>query len=167
MPIGQQTLRNCISCAVIAALAFVVLVLIAIFATHPDAGVTPSWVVEWIVALFIGSLAALIVGMVASGYFDLAKLISETDGTASMARFQLLIFTFVIAGGLLVVILAQPTPTLNLPISDNVLGLLGISAGGYLGGKITQRTTEAGIVQAKTDAAVKAAAAGITDTSLG
>src|SRR5215831_889727 len=161
MPIDQQTLRKSVTCALIIAAFFVALVLLAVLISTPPTGVSmPSWVASWVAALFIGALAALIIGMVACGYFDLTKLISESDGTASMARFQLLIFTFVIGGGLLVVILAKTA--LDFTISNQVLGLLGISGGGYLGAKITQRATEPSITQAKAKAS-----AGGGDTPVG
>ena len=92
--------------------------------------------------LLLGALGAVVVYKIARS--DLSGLISEqgegnTQGTASMSRFQLLIFTFVIALGLLVITLkCGKFPML----SAEVLGLLGISVGSYIGSKITQKAAE-------------------------
>jgi len=41
------------------------------------------------------------------GKIDMSRLISESDGAASLSRFQFLIFTFVISLSLMLVILGQ------------------------------------------------------------
>lgn len=96
-------------------------------------------VAGWVVVVFMGGLGAIILAKMLQGKpngIDLTKLISEENGDASLSRFQFLIFTFVIAMGLLVVILKSGTfPT----ISSDVYGLLGISAGSYVGSKIAQK----------------------------
>lgn len=101
-------------------------------------------VAGWVVVVFIG-LAGLIVlwKMFKSKTPDLATLWSETsaDGNtviakASLSRFQFLIFTFVIAIGLLYVIFhdnAFPD------IPNSVYILLGISGGSYLVSKGIQQ----------------------------
>ncbi len=102
------------------------------------------WSLEWwaalLVVLLIAAIGALVVFRIAQGKIDLSKLLSEQDGTASMSRFQLLIFTYVIAVGLLVITLK----TGKFPeLSGELLGLLGISAGSYVGAKIAQKAAEA------------------------
>jgi hypothetical protein len=63
---------------------------------------------------------------------DLSALLNEANGDASMSRFQLLIFSLVIAVGLYIYILNH----MALPdIPDSVLKLLGISASTYAAGK--------------------------------
>ncbi|MFN7938086.1 MAG: hypothetical protein U0R19_32455 [Bryobacteraceae bacterium] len=62
---------------------------------------------------------------VATGKIDLAFLISDSEGFASMGRFQLLVFTFVVALSFFLVVLEKK----GLPdIPASVLTLLGISA---------------------------------------
>ena len=93
-----------------------------------------------VVILFMAALALTVLVLIALGRIDLSRLLSEKDGDASMSRFQLLVFTFVIAMGLLVGVLE----TGRFPeLSGEVLGLLGISAGSYVGAKITQKAAEA------------------------
>ncbi len=56
--------------------------------------------VKWSGAIFFALLQAYIVyGMAIK--WDMSKLICAEDGSASMSRFQLLLFTFAIAGGYL------------------------------------------------------------------
>src|SRR5260370_22612545 len=62
------------------------------------------------------------------GKIDLSGLLSE-DGKASMSRFQLLIFTFVIALSLFLMVAENGTKFPDIPA--NVLTLLGISASTY------------------------------------
>ena len=109
----------------------------------------------YVIVLFMAGLAAIILVMMVRGKsngIDLKALVSEDDGNASMSRFQFLIFTFVIAMSLLVIILK----TGNFPsIGSDVFGLLGISAGSYVGSKITQKVTKPESIQSekgKTDA---------------
>ena len=102
-----------------------------------------TWSLEWwaalLVVLLITAVGVIVVVQMAQGKIDLSKLVSEQDGTASMSRLQLLIFTYVIAVGLLVITLR----TGGFPqISGELLGLLGISAGSYVGSKIAQKAAE-------------------------
>jgi hypothetical protein len=63
---------------------------------------------------------------------NLCSLLEEANGQASMSRFQLLVFTLVVAVGVFLSILH----TLTLPeIPNSVLILLGISASTYAAGK--------------------------------
>jgi hypothetical protein len=63
-----------------------------------------------------------------NGSVDVAELIGESGGGASMSRFQLLIFTFVIALGI-VFLLAKDGKFPEL--TPNLLALVGISASTY------------------------------------
>ncbi len=67
-------------------------------------------VVGWIVTVFIGALGLVILWRMVTGKIDLKDLISEKDGKASLSRFQFLVFTFVIALSLLLVIVGQQPP---------------------------------------------------------
>jgi len=63
-----------------------------------------------------------------NGSVDVAELIGESGGGASMSRFQLLIFTFVIALGIIFLLGKDGKfPDLNA----NILALVGISASTY------------------------------------
>ena len=102
-------------------------------------------VAGWVVIVFIGVAGLIILGkMYKSTTPDLATLWSETssDGNrtiekASLSRFQFLIFTFVIAVGLLYVIFHSGSfPT----IPNSVYVLLGISGGSYLVSKGIQQS---------------------------
>ncbi len=67
----------------------------------------------------------MVLAAIASGKIDISKLLTEDGGGASMSRFQLLIFTFVIAlSFFLIVVCDCKCPE----IPANVLALLGISA---------------------------------------
>src|SRR5450755_4616744 len=85
--------------------------------------------------LFLAAMGATIIFMIWQGKIDLSALISEANGQASMSRFQLLIFTFVIAIGLFELIELRASSTGFPDIPNGVLTLLGISASTYAVGK--------------------------------
>jgi hypothetical protein len=89
----------------------------------------------YVLCAFVGLLAATIVIWIWQGKIDLSALISEANGQASMSRFQLLIFTFVIAIGLFELIELRASSTGFPDIPNGVLTLLGISASTYAVGK--------------------------------
>ena len=93
----------------------------------------------WVIVGFMAVLASVIsYKMILGGPngIDLRYLISEENGQASLSRFQFLVFTFVIAMGLLVLTLKGT----GFPqIDSSVFGLLGISGGSYVASKITQK----------------------------
>jgi hypothetical protein len=64
------------------------------------------------------------------GTIDLSALLSESGKGASMSRFQLLIFTFVIALSLFLLVVQNPNHEFP-KIPPDVLTLLGISASTY------------------------------------
>jgi hypothetical protein len=80
---------------------------------------------------FIALLGGAIIWYIFSGKIDLTRLISEPTGDASMSRLQLLIFTFVIALSMFLIVASSREPTFP-EISGGVLTLLGISASSYL-----------------------------------
>ena len=93
-----------------------------------------------IITFFYGLMVLL---YMAAGEIDLSLLLSEPKGTdaqgnplsgASMSRFQLLIFTFVIALSLVLIIIANGA-TKFPAIPSEILVLLGISASTYAVGK--------------------------------
>lgn len=91
-------------------------------------------ILEFVVAGFIGLLALTILVLIWTGRIDLCHLISEANGSASMSRFQLLIFSFVVAISLFY--LVEKNKDAKFPdIPTGVLTLLGISASTYAVGK--------------------------------
>jgi len=97
-----------------------------------------SYVVCGIVALF----GILLLWKIATNEIDLTHLFSDDDGWASTSRFQLIIFTFVVAFSFFLVVVSNVkirqygNKTDNLPglpeVPSGVLSLLGISASSYL-----------------------------------
>ncbi len=98
----------------------------------------------YMLALLIGAMGVIVVVKMAKGTINLALLVSEKDGTASLSRFQFLIFTFVIAISLLLLVLEKiESKDYNFPMVDSgVLTLLGISGGSYVVSKGIQKSFE-------------------------
>ena len=108
---------------------------------------TLALVVGWILTIMLGLLGLIIVWLIVSGRIDLSNLISEPDGHASLSRFQFLVFTFVIAMSLFLMIVSTSPPSFP-PIPGGILALLGISGGSYVVSKGIQTTKEVGIMDA-------------------
>ena len=90
----------------------------------------------WIVTVLIAAFAIAIIYKMVKGDINLMYLISGADGDASLSRFQFLVFTFVIALGLFLIILsAKEGPKFPDPIPGGILALLGISGGSYVTSK--------------------------------
>ena len=92
--------------------------------------------------IFLFGFAVLV--EIANGNIDLSGLLSETGGTdgskgASVSRFQLLIFTLVIALSLFLVTVAKMEFP---PIGADILTLLGISASTYAVSKGIQASSQ-------------------------
>lgn len=103
------------------------------------------WIaVGWVALALVALLGLTIIYKIWTGNIDLSRLISEPTGDASMSRFQLLIFTFVVALGLLLVIVSGDKPAFPEVIPGSVLTLLGISASSYLVSKGIQFSSEDG-----------------------
>jgi hypothetical protein len=80
----------------------------------------------------MGALCLMLLIKMWRNEINLCSLLEEANGQASMSRFQLLIFTLVVAVGVFLSILH----TLTLPeIPSSILTLLGISASTYAVGK--------------------------------
>lgn len=94
--------------------------------------ITMSYLCGLILCAFLGLLALTILVYIWQGKINLQHLVSEADGCASMSRFQLLIFTFVIAFSLFEIVESG----MKFPdIPTGILTLLGISASTYAIGK--------------------------------
>jgi len=105
-----------------------------------------TWAAGIVVVVFLGLLGLAIVVLIAKGKISLNKLVSESNGDASMSRFQFLVFTFVIALSLFLIIVSKPTPEFPA-VPPDILALLGISAGSYLVSKGIQFSNPAGLTR--------------------
>jgi glycerol uptake facilitator-like aquaporin len=88
-------------------------------------------VAGWIATVVVGFIAAAIIYLILRGKIDLSKVLEEPTTTkASLSRLQFLIFTFVIALSLFLVIVGTGTPKFP-EIPAGIFALLGISGGTY------------------------------------
>ena len=104
----------------------------------------------YVICLLVAVIGLVVVWKIATGQIDISTLLTEKSGDttgASMARFQLLIFVFVIALSFFLVVISnikiiQARPgngKSELPdVPSGVLALLGISASSYAVGKAIQ-----------------------------
>lgn len=108
-----------------------------------------SWIstlAAWVALGFLGLIGLAILYNVFTGKINLTGLISEPSGDASMSRFQLLVFTFVIAASLFLIIAStEPTPQFPADIPNGILILLGISSSSYLVSKGIQSSSAEGL----------------------
>lgn len=95
--------------------------------------------------LFImGALCIMLLYKMWTNEINLSSLLNEANGDASMSRFQLLVFSLVIAVGLYIYILNH----MALPdIPESVLKLLGISASTYAAGKGISFSRPEGVIK--------------------
>ena len=121
---------------VLAMLAIAIAVGVMIFFVEKDRSpmVRLTIFAGYLVLILVFAYGLLTLYAMASGKIDLKMLIGESDGSASMSRFQLLIFTFVIALGLFLIILSASPPSFPA-IPGGILALLGISGGSYVTSK--------------------------------
>ena len=102
-------------------------------------------VTGWILTIFLGVLALILLWRIATGDIDLHFLISDENGWASLSRFQFLVFTFVIAMSLFYLIATKG----GYPeIPNQILALLGISGGSYVVSKGIQTSRDVGMTEA-------------------
>ncbi len=112
--------------------------------------------IGYVLLLLIFLFGMTIVVSIVRGKIQLDELIEELDGGASMSRFQLLIFTFVI--GLSFFYLTVTSTTNEFPkVPAEVLTLLGLSASTYAVSKAIQ--VSGGLTQKKEDQRADEAAA--------
>src|SRR5436309_2215230 len=91
----------------------------------------PGWLTEisgWVALGFLALLGIAVLWYIFTERIDLSRLISEPSGDASMSRFQLLVFTFVIAASLFLITASVTPPAFPAQIPQGVLLLLGISS---------------------------------------
>jgi len=102
--------------------------------------------IGWILAVFLGLLALVIVLKVWKGDIDLNYLISDELGDASLSRFQFLVFTFVVALSLFYLIVIKSPPEYPV-VPKEILALLGISGGSYVLSKGIQTSRDVGMTE--------------------
>jgi hypothetical protein len=102
--------------------------------------------IGWILTIFIGFLALIVVVKVWKGDIDLNYLISDEQGYASLSRFQFLVFTFVVAMSLFYLIVIKSPPEYPV-VPKEILALLGISGGSYVLSKGIQSSRDVGITE--------------------
>lgn len=137
------------------AIVLVVATIVALYrpGTPAEMAQRLSLAIGYGLAILVFLFGAAILLEIATGNMDLSTLLSESGGGASMSRFQLLIFTFVIALSLFLIVVKDGKFP---PIPSEVLTLLGISATTYgvskgiqAGGTLPSKTPEGN--DAKTD----------------
>jgi hypothetical protein len=97
-------------------------------------------VVSWVALTIVTLLGVAVLWGVYTGKIDLKLVIADKDGDASMGRFQLLIFTFVVALSFLYVIASPGTSTFP-EVPASVLTLVGISGTSFLVSKSVDKAT--------------------------
>lgn len=107
-----------------------VAVAIVFFTVHGSPLDRLTVVVGYTILILLFFFGLLVVFAMARNKIDLTMLLSEGGGGASMSRFQLLIFTFVIAFSMFMIIVSSK-PMKFPAIPAEVLTLLGISASTY------------------------------------
>ncbi|WP_193200800.1 peptidoglycan-binding domain-containing protein [Nostoc sp. MG11] len=116
--------------------------------------------IGWLLAIFIGALELIIVFFIVTSRINIANIISDENGDASMSRFQFLIFTFVVAMSLFYLIIKSQPPQFPV-ITPEVLALLGISGASYVISKAIQANRDTQLLKTKAQKA-SAAINGIT-----
>jgi uncharacterized BrkB/YihY/UPF0761 family membrane protein len=119
---------------------------------------TIATICGYVVCGFIGLLAGTIVWFIWTNKIDLTELLNEATGTASLSRFQLLIFTFVIAVSLFYLVEKNPNSAFPV-IPQGVLTLLGISASTYAVGKGISYSRDEGVTTPEEREQIRTAAA--------
>src|SRR5215471_6244608 len=114
---------------------------------------TITLVAGWIICGFVGGLGITFLVKIWTGDIDISRLISEVNGDASMSRFQFLIFTFVVALSLFLVIVGS-SPLKFPDIPGTVLSLIGISGSSYLVSKGIQFSDPAGLAEHGADVVI-------------
>ena len=97
--------------------------------------------IGWILTVFIGVLALMILVKIWKGDIDLNYLISDENGWASLSRFQFLVFTFVVAMSLFYLVVVGTPPAYPI-VPPEILALLGISGGSYVLSKGMQNSRD-------------------------
>lgn len=120
---------------------------------------TLTLIAGYLICGIVGILGILVIWKIIDGSINLDRLISEPNGDASLSRFQFLVFTFVIALSLFLVIVGNKEGVAFPNIPGTVLALLGISGSSYLVSKGIQFSDPAGVTDRSTDIVISPATA--------
>jgi hypothetical protein len=109
-------------------IAAIALLTLFVFFGSGDAATRLNLAIAYAVSMIVLLFALIILIEIATGEIPIGALLSESGGGASMSRFQLLIFTLVIALCLVLIVVSKK----ELPrIPTEILELLGVSASTY------------------------------------
>jgi hypothetical protein len=125
-------------------LAIVVAFVVAI-GVHGDPDKKVVYAIEYGALVITFLFGFMVLAAIASGKIDISLLLEEkgsSGGGASMSRFQFLIFTFVVAISLLLIVVSKSDFPKEIPVG--VLTLLGISASTYAVSKGIQSASSDG-----------------------
>lgn len=110
---------------------------------HPWMDTLLSWI-GFGFLLIMGALCIMLLLKMWTNQIDLSTVLDEANGDASMSRFQLLVFSLVVAVGVFLFILENKA----LPdIPQSILVLIGISASTYAAGKGISFTRAEGVTK--------------------
>src|SRR5260370_14303058 len=98
----------------------------------------------YLILILVFFYGLMVLRGMANGTIKLDSLLNEADGTASMSRFQLLIFTFIIGLSIFLMVVAVKPPKFPV-IPKEILTLLGISATTYVASKGIQFSRPEGL----------------------
>jgi len=123
---------------------------------------------DWLIAisgygvcLYLGLLCAVLLWKIWKDQISLKTLLDEANDRASMSRFQLLIFTLIVAISLFLVVAKNGT----LPeIPPSILMLLGISASTYAVSKGISYSRDEGVTSPEERALIRGSVARMSGT---
>lgn len=105
----------------------------------------------WIITILVGAIGLAILVLILRRKIDLSTVLLEpTTGKASLSRLQFLIFTFVIALSLFLVIAGSGAATFP-QIPPGIFALLGISGGTYAVSKGVESNKEVEMAKANVE----------------
>lgn len=102
----------------------------------------PSLIFGWSLAIFVAAVELILLVLILTGRINLAGLLTEENGKASLSRFQFLLFTFVVATSFFLIVVGSEPPKFPSEIPSEIFVLLGISGGSYVISKGIQKNYE-------------------------
>jgi hypothetical protein len=99
---------------------------------------TLAFLAGLVLLTFAAGLVVILLVRMGTNKIDLSKLISESNGDASLSRLQFLIFTFIIGLSLFIITVGCACPAWPKVFPPEILTLLGISGSSYLVSKAIQ-----------------------------
>jgi len=104
----------------------------------------------WTITALVALIGLIIIWKIFTGKIDISSILNESESSkASLSRLQFLIFTFVIALSLFLVIVGVPDGPTFPKIPPEIFALLGISAGTYVVSKGVDANKSVEIAKAK------------------